>query len=220
MNILIIGFTTEGTTDVRFLQNIIGRTFERIAYECEGEIVIHDPQHLPAKKENFTDQVITSAREAEKAGVMVLCVHVDADDDTDAIAHETRIRPAFDAVTNHEETLCKNLVAVVPVQMTEAWMLADKELLKREIGTIKSDNELGLSRKAETIANPKEVIENAIRIAFEDSTRRRRNRSLTISELYLPIGQKLSLEKLALLPSYVKFQDAVREAFIKLNYLH
>ncbi len=150
---------------------------------------------------------------------MVLCVHVDADADADTIAYQTRIGPAFDAVAKQEETLCKNLVAIVPVHMTEAWMLADKELLKQEIRTTKSDQELGLARRPETIADPKETIKTAIRIAFEDAPRRKRNR-ITISDLYQPIGQQVSLEKLASLPSYVKFRDAVREVFVKLNYLH
>ena len=43
--------------------------------------------------------------------------------------------------------------------------------------------------------NPKESIEVAIRIAREGYTKRRR-KDLTISELYLPIGQALDLEKL------------------------
>ena len=220
MNILIIGFTTEGSTDVRFLESIIRRTFEDVACECEGDIEIYGVQHIPVERNTFTDEVLRAAQAAENSGVMVLCVHADADDDTDANVVLTKIKPALTLVDQHVEGLCKNLVAIVPVRMTEAWMLADKELLKQEIGTHKNYQELGLARRPETIADPKEVIKNAIRIAFEDSTRRRRNRSLDISELYLKMGQQLSLEKLALLPSYVKFRDAVREAFVKLNYLH
>ncbi len=220
MNILIIGFTTEGSTDVRFLGSIIGRTFEDVASECEGYLEIHDVIHLPVEGNTFSDEVLRAGREAANRGVMVLCVHTDADDDSDAGAYENKIIPAFEAVAMQDERLCKNLVAIVPVQMTESWMLADKELLKQEIGTTKSDQELGLARRPEIIADPKEAIKNAIRIAFEDTTRRRRNRSLDISKLYLKVGQQLSLEKLALLPSYVKFRDAVREAFVKLNYLH
>jgi hypothetical protein len=220
MNILIIGFTSEGSTDVRFLESIIRRTFEAVACECEGDIQIYDVQHLPTEGNTFTDEVLRAAQKAENNGVMVLCVHADADDDIDANVQKNKIKPAFEAVAMQNERLCKNLVAIIPVRMTEAWMLADKELLKQEIGTHKSDSELGLARRAETIADPKAAIENAIRITFEDSTRRKRNRSLDISELYLPMGQKLSLEKLALLPSYVKFRNAVREAFVKLNYLH
>lgn len=220
MNILIIGFTTEGSTDVRFLESIIGRTFQDVASECEGYLEIHDVIHIPVEGNTFSDEVLRAGQEAADRGVMVLCVHVDADDDSDADVYANKITPAFEAVAMREEQLCKNLVAIVPVQMTESWMLADKELLKQQIGTSKNDQELGLIRRPETISDPKETIKTAIRIAYEDSTRRRRNRGLAISKLYEPMGRKLSLEKLALLPSYVKFRNGVREAFVKLGYLH
>lgn len=111
------------------------------------------------------------------------------------------------------------MVAIIPIQETEAWLLADKELLKQEIGTNKTDNELGINRQPEEIANPKEVIETAIRIARADMTRRRRSQ-LTITDLYLPIGQSVDLEKLELLSSYRDFKNNIREAFIQLNLLH
>ncbi len=220
MNILIIGFTTEGSTDVRFLESIIRRTFEEVAFECKGEILIHDVQHLEVGKDNFTGEVMQAARKAEENGIMVLCVHADADDVTDHTTFLNKIRPAFSVVEETDEALCKNLVAIVPIYMTEAWMLADKELLKEEIGTGKSEEELGLLREPESVADPKELIKEAIRIAFADDTRRRRNRSLHIAELYQPLGQKITLEKLKSLSSYQKFRQGVREAFIKLNYLH
>lgn len=219
MNVLSVGYTTEGSTDERFFRDVIRRTFVDVAIDCESDISIDIIQHIPTGKENFVVEVLNSAREAQMRGVMVLCVHADADESTDATVRITKIAPAFEAVSLRGERLCKNLIPIIPVQMTEAWMLADKELLKQVIRTTKSDQELGLARRPETIADPKAAIKNALRLAQEDAPRRRRNR-ITISDLYQPIGQQLSLEKLALLPSYLKFRDAVREAFVKLNYLH
>jgi len=103
--------------------------------------------------------------------------------------------------------------------MTEAWMLSDKELLKAEIGTSKSDAELGIQKSPEVYPDPKQVIEMAIRIARQDLTRRYR-RKLTIAELYSLMGQKIALNKLKNLSSYQKFKEAVRDAFNSLNYLH
>ena len=102
--------------------------------------------------------------------------------------------------------------------MLEAWTLADKELLKKEIGTTKSDNDLGINRYPEGIGDPKQTIKEAIRIAREDLTKRRR-KDLTINELYLPIGQKIEIEKLDILPSFIKFKDSIRASFRTLNYL-
>ena len=100
--------------------------------------------------------------------------------------------------------------------MMESWMLADKVLLKTEIGTTKTDNELKIDRAPETIADPKFIIEEAIRIAQQEKTKRRR-RELNISDIYLAIGQKISIEKLSQLQSYQQFQDNIRRAYRELH---
>ena len=217
---IIIGFTTEGPTDVRFLESIIQRSFEAVAFECDGQVEILPVQRIEKQGGGFVNAVKSYAQQAERRGIMVLCVHTDADDTTDTDTFNYKINPAFAAVDNAQmEHLCKNLVAIVPVQMTEAWMLSDKELLKAEIGTRKSNEDLGINRPPEVYANPKQAIESAIRIVRQDLTKRRR-RDLTIAELYSPIGQKITLNTLEGLPSYQKFKGAVRDAFRKLNYLH
>jgi len=216
---VIVGFTTEGPTDVRFLESVIQRTVEEVAFECSGLVEVLPIQYIEKQNGNFVELVKNCARQAESLGVMVLCVHVDADARTDADTFDRKIDPAFTAINNlPREHVCKNLVAIVPVQMTEAWMLSDKDLLKEEIGTSKSNLELGIHKLPETYAAPKQAIEAAIRIARQDLTRRRR-RKLTIGELYLPIGQRVSLNKLEKLSSYQKFKEAVRSAFQKLGYL-
>ncbi len=217
---VIIGFTTEGPTDIQFLESIIQRSFEDVAFECDGQVEILPVQCIEKQVGDFVEAVKSYAQKAEKRGIMVLCVHADADDTTDTTTFNYKINPAFTAVGDVQgEHLCKNLVAIVPVQMTEAWMLSDKELLKAEIGTKRSNEDLDLDRSPEVYAAPKQAIENAIRIARQDLTRRRR-RDLTIAKLYSPIGQQISLNTLEKLPSYQKFKEAVRGAFRKLNYLH
>ena len=214
-----IGFTTEGPTDFRFLESVIQRSFEDVAFECSGQVEVLPVQYIEKQNGNFVEVVKNYAQEAERLGVMVLCVHADANEPTDVKVFNDKINPAFNAVKNLPgEHVCKNLVATVPVQMTEAWMLSDKELLKAEIGTGNSYVELGIHKLPEIYADPKQAIEAAIRIARQDLTRRRRHK-LTIVELYLPIGQKVSLNKLENLPSYQKFKEAVRIAFQELGYL-
>ena len=100
------------------------------------------------------------------------------------------------------------MIAIIPVYMTEAWMLADKELFKKELGTDKSDRALGIDKKPETIRDPKDTIKQAIRIAF-DHLPKRRNRP-KIEELYQPIGAKIRLQKLATLPSFQRFKEELQ----------
>lgn len=216
-NIIIAGYTAEGTTDVRFLESVIRRTFEEVAKECATEIEVYDLQHIHTGKSEFANEIIIAAQKADSIGVMVLCVHTDADSESDETAFTHKIMPAFESVQAFDNAICKNLVAIVPIRMTEAWILADKELLKEEVGTHLEDRNLGINRPPETIADPKQAIKELMRIAYESIPRRRQRPD--ISELYLPLGQKIRLEKLASLSSYNKFKESVRAAYRKLNYL-
>ncbi|WP_069471370.1 DUF4276 family protein [Candidatus Marithrix sp. Canyon 246] len=119
-----------------------------------------------------------------------------------------------------EEEFCKDLLAIVPVQMTEAWMLADKEALKEELGTQKNNQKLGLSfplKQVEKIADPKSKIQEIIRIAFKDLPTNKRR--VQISSLYSPLGQQVRLDILEKLPSYIKFKTNLTNTLIKLNYI-
>ena len=216
---VIIGLHTEGVTDKRFLESVVKRTFEEVAFECVGDIEILDIQLIKVPKQEFIKEVKAAQIGYEKYGIMVLCVHADSDSSTDKDVFEHKILPAFEfAEITEEEEICKNLVAVVPIQMIEAWILADKELFKEELGTDKSDQDLGINKKPESLSDPKKTIEEAIKIAFSNLPKRRRKP--TIGELYGPIGQKIKMNKLEKLPSYLKFKEGVRDAFKKLNYLH
>ena len=218
MNVLTIGYITEGNTDKRFLGNIIRRTFEDALFEADGQVEVFDPQHILIQSDSFVEEVIKSAKEAKWAHV--LCIHTDADDSSEDSALNHKITPAFKAVNEELGAICKNLVPIVPVQMTEAWMLADKNILKEEIGTTRSDGDLQLPRlkSIEGISDPKGTIINAIRLAFENAPRKRRQP--TISELYTPLSQKIDLHKLSDLPSYAKFKASAKAALVKLNYIH
>ncbi len=219
MRQLIIGMIAEGKTDVRFWESVIKRTFESVAFECTGDIEILDIQKIQVAKSTFKEEAMEAAIKGwENYGISTLCVHADADNASDDFIFQHKINPAFEAVENSEQEICKVLVPLVPVQMTEAWILADTALFKEEIGTEKSDNELGIHHSPEHIKDPKQAIKDAIRIALEHFPQRRRR--LNIAELYLPIGQKINLEQLEKIPSYFKFKESVREALRKLNLLH
>lgn len=216
---VFVGFTTEGTTDVRFLEKIIERSFEEIAYECQGDV---EPVVWPLVVDktglSFSEYALKAAQQGvEELGMMILCIHSDADDATNQNVLDNKIAPARELIkAQSDDTTCKILVPAIPVQMMESWMLADKDLLKNEIGTTKTDNELGINRSPESITDPKAVIEEAIRIARQEITRRRR-KELRISDLYLPVGQKVSIDKLKELPSYRRFQEDIRQAYRELH---
>jgi hypothetical protein len=218
---IFIGLWAEGTTDQRFLKSIIERTFNEIKFESDLDIDIFEVEAISVQNAPFIEQVLEAASYGlHHFGMNALCVHTDANNKSNTSTYEYKIIPARHYLeSKHRDKYCKNLVALVPIQEIEAWMLADKELLKREIGTKKTDSELGIDKVPESIASPKEVIEKAIHVARAEFTKRRRSH-LTIADLYLPIGQSIDLKKLSQLDSYQDFKENVREAFRKLNLLH
>ena len=220
MTQIFIGLLTEGTTDARFLEPIIEKTFVEIGFACKGTIDIAIFELSKQKKLNFTEQVLAASKEGfENYGITVLCVQADADNKKLEDTYKNKIQPTIEELEKqNNEEFCKIIVPIVPIQETEAWLLADTQLLKNEIGTKKTDQELGINKFPENIANPKEVIENAIRIACQDMTKRRRN-ELSISELYLPVGNKIEIEKLEKLPSFQNFKENVKNAFRQIGLL-
>ena len=180
MSQLIIGYTTEGTTDIRFLESIIQRTFELVGFECTQSVEILPLISIPKNSGSFVEQILQASANAYKQGVMVFNVHVDADANTDKIVMDNKITPLIKEIQNHRKNdICRTLISIIPIHMSEAWMLADIPLLKAEIGTDLNNIDLGLTRPPETIADPKNTIEEAIRIARQNLVRRRRN------ELYM-----------------------------------
>lgn len=218
-NILQIGFTTEGTTDVRLLKNIIWKTFQAVAFECRTNIEVYEPELLVKNGDSFNEQILNLT--IKHNYFHVICVHRDSDSPSMDNSIQNMINPSFEAVITHDGDNCKVLVPLIPVQMSEAWMLVNRELLKSKIGTNLSDQELGFpirTKQIEGISDPKELINNAIRIARDSSSKRRR-RNFTIANLYSPISQELEISDLEKLDSFKFFKDNVRIAFEKLNYV-
>lgn len=216
---IIVGLITEGPTDIRFLESIVRRTFEDIAFECLQDIDVSVHTLKTSKVGlSFVEYIMKASNDGVTSfDIMTLTIHTDADRDTYDERINNKIIPAQTALNGMNDDYCKLLTPVIPIRMIEAWMLADKELLKSEIGTSKSDNDLGINRNPEKIADPKSVIEKAIRIATEHLPRRRQR--LSISELYAIIGDTVSITELTKLDSYRKFQEAVRNTYRALNYM-
>ena len=126
---------------------------------------------------------------------------------------------SLELLNKDDAEYCKIIVPIVPIQMTESWMLANIELFKVKIGANNMQNiDLGIHREPESYADPKQVISDAIRLAQSVRTKRRRNK-LTINDLYGEMGQSLSLDDLRRIPSFCSFEDNVKRAFRELGYI-
>jgi hypothetical protein len=205
------------------LESVVKTTLENLAIECSGYIET-ELEIIKIEKTglSFKQQVLKAAEKAKNDfEILILFIHTDSDNRDDSIIFSTKIIPSKELIDEQEdEKVCKKIVAIVPIQMTESWMLADKELLKNEIGIEGSDLELGIHKNPEEIANPKAVIENIIRLSKEKQVKRKRNKGLTISDLYQIIGQKTDVSQLEKLPSYMKFKNSLIDKLKELNFYH
>lgn len=222
-NFILAGLFTEGTTDDRFLLSVLERTLEDVAFDCTGDIETRVEAISINKKDlSFNDQVLQASKEAfDKFRILLLFVHTDSDDVDDEVIFKSKISPAQKLLSEQDaDSYCIHMIAVVPVQMTESWMIADRNLLKSEIGIVKTDAELGINQNPESLTDPKRTIEEIIRLSREDVTKRKRSKGLQISDLYQIIGQKVELSELVKLSSYMKFKTSLIEKLKELNFYH
>lgn len=217
-NLLRVGLMVDGPTDRRFLPPVVQRTYEALVLDCPSQIDVFAVEVIDPKGHGFVEQVTDAARLAFRNGFDVLVVHTDAESDTAQDAWRHKITPALEGVQAIPDQICQVIVPLITVRMVEAWMLADMSLLKEEIGTSKSDQDLGLARSPETYADPKKQIEAAIRVAHAGRSRRQRDQ-VSISELYQPMGQQIDLRCLKKLASYRDFATAARASLTSLGYL-
>lgn len=219
---IFIGLVAEGTTDVRFLKNVIFKSVQELSWQCETEVDIFDIREIYPNGDSFVEKMLNAARIAQKDySISMLCIHADSDSKTATEVMQNKFEPFFEALrTMSPKDYCKCIVPTIPIQMIESWMLADKPLLKSLINAeAMTDAELGLDRAPESYADPKKVINEAIRIVMEGKPKKRRD-EIRISDLYEIIGHEISLESLRSIPSFCEFEKRVTEAFRLLNLLH
>lgn len=132
----------------------------------------------------------------------MLLIHLDADDSdiTDALQH--KVEPANAALAEIGAYLAP--VYLIPVQETEAWLLADLPELRRNFRTNLSNQNLGWTfQNPESLADPKKSIKAAIDIVNQG---RRRNQTVDLAKLYGPLGSSIDLNELRKLSSFQRFE--------------
>lgn len=220
MSVLVVALYAEGSTDNRFLSPIIQRTAERIiAQDGQGFVDVSEPMIVPKQQGRRREECILSAA-CYAHGYHALIVHSDADDRTPDRALLERVQPGFDLVSRTDKEACKHLIPVIPVQMIEAWMLADHSALRQVIGTDLSPKNLGLPSRpteVERDANPKRTLDEVIQRAI--STRPHRRRQLDFSTRQESLARTINLDTLHSVPSYRDFILKFRKTLSELNFI-
>lgn len=220
MKNLTLALYSEGVTDQHFLPDVIRRTSRQILDQY-GQISLNvQPIDVIAFSKVGLKQdecILQAARGA--IDYHILIVHADADYRTDEKALRERFKPGYELVQN-QENVCKHLVPIIPIQMTEAWMLVDHMALQATIGTTMTAQELGVPAKAKLVeadSNPKQTLHLILQKAYAHRPKRQRHNQASVSTLYSLLGRQISLERLQHVPSYRKFENDLTTTLKKLT---
>lgn len=223
MTHLAMALFAEGSTDHQFIRIVAQRTAEHILNQNSPMVVdVLDPQIVERSPGKQAKRILDAAHSAY--GFHLLLVHADADARTRDTAWADRIEPGLQRVLEASKDcnqVCDKPVPVIPVQMTEAWMLADPFAFAETMGYEIPPTELGLPRRpsqVENFADPKAKLKEAIRTAQSNRPRRRR-RDLKISDLYEPLAGTVRLDRLAGVPAFCQFQTDLTQALRELHFI-
>jgi len=223
MTTLVLALYAEGRADESFLPIVIQRTAEQILAQRGRTVVdVLEPITLNHTIDHDfsmrVERILEAARRS--AGYHALVVHADADYPTPERAFRERFRPGADKVyqiRQSQERVCDHLLPIIPVQMTEAWMLADPEALQTVIGTKLPAQDLGLPLHAHEVESdpaPKQTLHLVVQKARAGRLRRRR---LDIRTIYEPLARQISLEHLGGVAAYRQFVADLTQTLIALH---
>lgn len=206
---LVFGFCGEGIADYKFTLEVVRRTVQDLlpTEDVQAESI----EHIGGTQE---ERIIYFAERTN--GYHMAFVHLDADGRTRDRAYAERFYPGYQQVQERQDGVNKMLVPIIPIRMTEAWMLADFEAFKDITGTRKTAADLNFPsspHQVETL-DAKEVFESAVRNA-----RPGRRRHLTPKDIYLPLAEVVRLALLRRVPAFEAFESDLKKTLAQLNYV-
>lgn len=220
MKSVAIALYTEGSTDQYFLPEVIRRTAKRIFIQSgQQHINVQPVEPISFDKSGMKQDKCILQAACYAANHNILIVHADADHHTADKALRERFEPGHLLIKQAKEDICRCVIPIIPVQMTEAWMLADSEALITALGTSKSAHELGLPPKPKLVENDSDPKQTLKMIVSKANTHRLRRRHIDINPLYTLLGRTVDLSRLNLVPSYQRFVQYLENAFRTINLL-
>lgn len=206
---LVFGFCGEGIADYKFTLEVARRTVQDL---LPAEDVLPIPiEHIEGTQE---ERIIYFAERTN--GYHMAFVHLDADGRTRDRAYAERFYPGYQQVQARNAGVNKALVPIIPIKMTEAWMLADFEAFRDITGTRKTADQLSFPSRphqAETL-DAKQIFESAVRNA-----RPGRRRQLTPKDIYFPLAEVVNLALLRHVPAFKAFESDLKDTLVQLNYV-
>ena len=207
----------EGTTDAQFLRPLLLRLCEekaalaRETVEVADVMVLadqHEDRHLPRSER------IERAANAADGAWLVLFIHADADGRDGRAAKVERVQPAVERLQGRLGPT-RQAVAVVPIRMTEAWVLADLDAFRSSIGTTRDARALGLvdvlAHGPDHVPDPKALLRAAI------TATRPRSRGVHLGAYLGLIAEATSLDQLRRLEAFRQLEADLEAALRNLG---
>ncbi|WP_328339325.1 DUF4276 family protein [Micromonospora sp. NBC_00421] len=206
MRYLTSALVSEGVTDDQFLPRLLARALTEICQsEFEDAVEVADVQPLRDRKGPCSTADVIRLVEQNPASFSLIFFHHDQGASADRVAAEW-LRPLRQLWGDRAE----QLIAVVPVRETEAWLLTDGDALRTALGVRWTDAEMGLPaqpRRVERIADPKKVLNDIMG---------RVSRSTT--DHFGQLGELVSLARLDDVPAYRQWWSDTLDALTRLGY--
>lgn len=223
MTALVSALYAEGRSDERFLPVLLQRSMTDWLGSHSSRIVdVLEPLIVnPARRGDRAERILAAAKQI--SGYHLLFVHADADDNTSQRAYTERIAPGvarISAARTAGEAVCAGVIPIIPVQMVEAWLLADADTLCNVIGAAPSPRQLEIPLRPdeiERITDPKQRLREIMQRAY--ASRPRRRRAVELGELYEPLANQIRLAELERLPSYQQYLSDLDSVLRRLHFV-
>lgn len=202
-------FVGEGKADYDFLLEVVVRTIQKLAPTAD----LQDPEAVAKsdlKGNGTVEKMLELAQKFE--GYSFIVYHLDADTREEDAAYAKNFEAGYQRI--QESDLDIDLLPIIPIKETEAWIWADVEAFKQAIKTKKPTLELGFPSKphqVEAINKPKEKLNEVISQSLSRKDRR------NISEYYEELGRLIDLDQLAQVPAYQTFEGRLRKTLTDLH---
>jgi hypothetical protein len=150
----------------------------------------------------------------ELYAVDIVFVHRDAE--TEALA--TRIDEIAAAAAGMGRSVPH--VCVVPVRMTEAWLLHDEAAIRRAVDNPNGRAKLPIPpvKRLEEVADPKSVLREALLVASESSGGRRRKMRRDFGQLRRRVAERITdYAPLRVLEAFARFEHDLRRVLDERN---
>ena len=169
---------TDGSSD-RALISILTWLLIELGVNIPIQSAWADLARLPHPPKKLADRI-------EKAIALYPCdllfVHRDAEKEP----RQNRVLEINQAVESIPLNVKLPVVCVIPVKMTEAWLLIDEKAIREAAGNPKGNQSLNLPKpsKIEKLSDPKETLKALLNLARGHSSRKKQKVSITrIAEL-------------------------------------